>query len=103
MQHRIPPRLGSLPLRRALRAPRPLCAVQGGPGASSSEGARPGSAWQLFWGAVDAGAWLGAVGTAVAFVLTQEAMLVAGPVVLPLLALFASRQRERLALEVRWL
>lgn len=37
------------------------------------------------------------MGTAVAFVLTQEAMLAAAPVVLPLIALYASRQRERLA------
>ena len=34
-----------------------------------------------------------------AFVLTQEALLVGGPVVLPLLALYASRQRERIASE----
>jgi hypothetical protein len=46
---------------------------------------------------VDTSAWLGTVGTAVAFILTQEAMLAAAPVVLPLLALYASRQRERLA------
>lgn len=32
-----------------------------------------------------------------AFILTQEAMLAAAPVVLPLVALYASRQRERLA------
>ena len=46
---------------------------------------------------MDTSAWLGTVGTAVAFVLTQEAMLAAAPVVLPLIALYASRQRERLA------
>lgn len=34
-----------------------------------------------------------------AFVLTQEAMLAAAPVLLPLLALYASRQRERLTSE----
>lgn len=46
---------------------------------------------------MDTSAWLGTVGSAVAFILTQEAMLAAAPVVLPLLALYASRQRERLA------
>lgn len=45
---------------------------------------------------MDASAWLGTVGASVAFVLTQEALLAAAPIVLPLLALYASRQRERL-------
>lgn len=35
-----------------------------------------------------------------AFLITQEAMLAAAPVALPLLALFASKQRERLVTEV---
>ncbi len=56
----------------------------------------PDSGWRTFWTAVDASAWLGTVGASVAFVLTQEAMLVAAPIALPLLALYASRQRERL-------
>ena len=56
-----------------------------------------GQGWRTFWTAVDTSAWLGTVGSAVAFILTQEAMLAAAPVVLPLLALYASRQRERLA------
>jgi hypothetical protein len=46
---------------------------------------------------VDTSAWLGTVGSAAAFLITQEAILAAAPVVLPLLALYASRQRERLA------
>jgi hypothetical protein len=50
--------------------------------------------WRLFWGAVDTTAWLGAVGAAAAFVITQEAMLVAAPLVLPLLALYASKQLQ---------
>jgi hypothetical protein len=62
-----------------------------------TEAADVSSGWRTFWTAVDTSAWLGTVGTAVAFVLTQEAMLAAAPVVLPLLALYASRQRERLA------
>lgn len=61
-----------------------------------------GSGWQQrLWGAVDVGATLGAVGGAVAFVLTQEALLVGLPVVLPLLALYASRRHAQLRLEVR--
>lgn len=44
---------------------------------------------------------LGAVGAAAAFLITQEAMLAAAPVALPLLAIYAGRQRERLQAEVR--
>ena len=55
---------------------------------------------QGLWTAVDLTATLGSVGGAVAFVLTQEAMLVGLPVVLPLLALYASRKREKAVLEV---
>ena len=43
---------------------------------------------------VDAGAWLGALGTAAAFVATQEALLIAGPLILPLVALYASREKN---------
>lgn len=64
--------------------------------ASTPPAQTPGSGWRTFWTAVDASAWLGTVGASVAFVLTQEAMLVAAPIALPLLALYASRQRERL-------
>ena len=52
------------------------------------------------WTAVDLTATLGSVGGAIAFVLTQEAILVGLPVVLPLLALYASRKREKAVLEV---
>jgi hypothetical protein len=55
---------------------------------------------QGLWTAVDLTATLGSVGGAIAFVLTQEAMLVGLPVVLPLLALYASRKREKAVLEV---
>lgn len=55
---------------------------------------------QVLWTAVDLTATLGSVGGAIAFVLTQEAMLVGLPVVLPLLALYASRKREKAVLEV---
>lgn len=62
---------------------------------------RPGKDWkQSLWTAVDLTASLGSVGGAIAFVLTQEAMLVGLPVVLPLLALYASRKREEIAREV---
>lgn len=50
-----------------------------------------------FWSSVDVTAWLGTVGTTLAFLLTQEALLVAGPVLLPLLALYAGRQRDQLS------
>ncbi len=56
---------------------------------------------ERLWDALDVGATLGSIGGAVAFVLTQEALLVGLPVVLPLLALFASRRREALRLEAR--
>ena len=55
---------------------------------------------QGLWTAVDLTATLGSVGGAIAFVLTQEAILVGLPVVLPLLALYASRKREKAVLEV---
>lgn len=62
---------------------------------------RQGKDWrQGLWTAVDLTATLGSVGGAIAFVLTQEAMLVGLPVVLPLLALYASRKREKAVLEV---
>ncbi|GAB4815945.1 hypothetical protein N2152v2_002991 [Parachlorella kessleri] len=67
---------------------------------SSPAGAPPKpSGWATFWGAVDKGAWLGAIGTAAAFIITQEAILASAPVALPLLALYASKQRERLVTE----
>lgn len=62
---------------------------------------RQGKDWkQGLWTAIDLTATLGSVGGAIAFVLTQEAMLVGLPVVLPLLALYASRKREKAVLEV---
>ena len=71
--------------------------------ASSASSAGPPpkpSGWATFWGAVDKGAWLGAIGTAAAFIITQEAILASAQVALPLLALYASKQRERLTAEV---
>lgn len=64
---------------------------------------RQGRDWrQGLWTTIDVTATLGSVGGAIAFVLTQEAMLVGLPVVLPLLALYASRKREKAVLEVWW-
>ena len=61
-----------------------------------------GRGWKLgMWTALDVTATLGSVGGAVAFILTQELMLVGLPVLLPLLALYASRQRESAAVEAR--
>ena len=53
------------------------------------------------WDLLDIGASLGAVSAAIAFVFTAEAMLAGMPVVLPLVAMYASRQRQRLQAEVR--
>lgn len=53
------------------------------------------------WAAVDVAGWLGSVAGAAAFVLTQEMWLVGLPVVLPLVALYASRRVESLAAQVR--
>ena len=67
----------------------------------SAQTDREGKDWrQGLWTAVDLTATLGSIGGAIAFVLTQEAMLVGLPVVLPLLALYASRKREKAVLEV---
>ena len=52
--------------------------------------------WKVFWSTVDVGAWMGALGSAAAFVVTQEALLVAGPLILPLIALYASNERNRI-------
>lgn len=97
---RPPPSLPVLQgVSRHRRAPVLLAHISGRapvPPASESGG---GGGWAKFWAAVDASAWLGTVGAAAAFVITQEAMLAAAPVVLPLLALYASRQRARLTAE----
>ena len=52
--------------------------------------------WRTFWSLVDTSAWLGAVGTAVGFLITQEIALIGGPLVLPLIALYASRRRTQM-------
>lgn len=56
--------------------------------------------WRAFWSVVSASTWLGTFGAAAAFVLTQEALLIGFPVTLPLIALFASRQVERIDVKV---
>jgi hypothetical protein len=84
-----PPRLAG-PRRRALAPIRASAGPSGGPSSKQNSG------WRSFWATIDAGAWLGTVGSAVAFLLTQEALLVGAPIVLPLIALYASRQRGRL-------
>jgi hypothetical protein len=73
---------------------------QGQEGYIQPEGDDTRQGLRTFWGIVDMGAWLGALGTAVAFMLTQEALLVGGPLVLPLVAIFASRQQRRMDAEV---
>ena len=64
------------------------------------EGSQPD--WKLLlWSTLDVTATLGSIGGAVAFVLTQEAMLIGLPVILPLLALYASRRRESIKVQVQ--
>lgn len=59
------------------------------------------SAQQLgLWTAIDAAATLGSVAGALAFIITSEALLVGIPVVLPLVAWYAGRQKENLQIEV---
>ena len=93
--------------RRAARAPRrpgaaparhlaPLTASKSATSSAAPAAARPSSGWRAFWSTVDTGAWLGTVGTGIALLLTQEALLLGGPILLPLVALYASRQRTRL-------
>ena len=78
------------------------CAAAAPSIASQQDASGRGGGWKLgLWTALDVTATLGSVGGAVAFILTQEALLVGLPIVLPLLALYASRQREAAALEVR--
>ncbi len=58
--------------------------------------------WKLLlWSTLDVTATLGSIGGAVAFILTQEAMLIGLPVILPLLALYASRRRESIKVQVQ--
>jgi len=72
------------------------CIITARSGPNREKITKPSSAWRSFWATIDAGAWLGTVGSAVAFLLTQEALLVGGPILLPIIALYASKQRGRL-------
>ena len=56
----------------------------------------PGTGWKVFWSTIDAGAWMGALSSAAAFVVTQEILFITGPLILPLLALYASNERNRI-------
>ena len=59
------------------------------------------SAQQLgLWTAVDAAATLGSIAGALAFIITSEALLAGIPVLLPLVAWYAGRQKENLQIEV---
>ena len=60
----------------------------------------PGKGWRSFWSAVDTGAWLGALGSAAAFVATQEALLIAGPLIFPIVALYANKEKS--VIDERW-
>ena len=54
---------------------------------------------QRLWATVDVTATLGSVCGAVAFIILEEAWLMGLPVILPLIALFANRQREKVSLQ----
>ncbi len=59
------------------------------------------SAQQLgLWTAIDAAATLGSIAGALAFIITSEALLAGIPVLLPLVAWHAGRQKENLQIEV---
>jgi len=59
------------------------------------------SAQQLgLWTAIDAAATLGSIAGALAFIVTSEALLAGIPIVLPLVAWYAGRQKEHLQTEV---
>lgn len=53
-----------------------------------------------FWSAVDAAATVGSIVGALAFFITSEAVLASVPVILPLVAWYAGRQKEGLQVEV---
>lgn len=55
------------------------------------------------WSALDVVGWVGSVAGTAAFILTQELWLVALPVLMPLLALYASRKKQAHLSEVRLL
>lgn len=54
---------------------------------------------QRLWATIDVTATLGSVCGAVAFIILEEAWLMGLPVILPLIALFANRQREKVSLQ----
>lgn len=60
----------------------------------------PGTGWKVFWSTIDVGAWMGALSSAAAFVVTQEILFITGPLILPLLALYASNERNRIDVKV---
>jgi hypothetical protein len=109
---RIPQKGGYMPhtnstekTRLLRRKPAQICraASDSTPG-DTWRGLRPqqlyNATW-IFWNTVDVLSSLGAVGAGIAFVMTQEALLIGGPIVLPLVALYASRRREAALLEVQ--
>lgn len=62
----------------------------------------PRDTQQTLLGIIDAGALLGAAGGAAAALITEQLAFAALPLVLPLLSLLASRQRENLRQQVRY-
>jgi hypothetical protein len=83
-------------VRLSARPTRLHCTIIAQSGPKKVQITKPSPAWRSFWATIDAGAWLGTVGSAVAFLLTQEALLVGGPILLPIIALYASKQRGKL-------
>lgn len=81
---------------RHIRSPgRVCCALR------SHNSAVASKKWQeRLWSAVNFGACLASAAGAVAFFLTSEALLLGLPTALPLIALLASKQREKLQAEV---
>ena len=88
-----PVRPGSL-VRRQYRRYTPVTPCNATPSSSPPRSLETPNGWRTWWTVVDAGAWMGALGTAAAFVVTQEALLIVGPLILPLVALYASKEKS---------
>ena len=83
------------------RIARPLLAVSRASASGPADNLPIKSSGQLgLWTAIDAAATIGSIVGALAFIVTSEAILVGIPVVLPLVAWYAGRQKEGLQIEV---
>lgn len=88
----------SVTRRRQPRSPGTIASAIGG---KQGDHAAVGPSRQLgLWGALDAAATIGSIVGALAFFITSETVLASVPVVLPLVAWYAGRQKEGLQVTV---